>query len=295
VEPNLTNRRGFTAGAAAFYGSLAAACSPLSALNTLSPRDPASRPAADIAFGPLPRQKLDVYTPRRAANAGPAPVLVFFYGGSWNSGRRQDYAFAGRALASRGFVTIVPDYRLYPEVRYPEFLHDGAAAIRWARDHAAEYGGDPNRIVLAGHSAGAYNAAMLALDPEFLTAAGVDPAAIKAFAGLSGPYYFLPLDDPSTIATFGDYPDLPATQPAKYITASSPAGFFAHGAADSLVRPSNSEGLGRKLGRAGVAEEVKIYPGLSHADVVVALSRMFRGKAPVLDDMSAFLHAHAGA
>jgi acetyl esterase/lipase len=286
------NRRGFVAGVAAMFGSLLAACSPLTALNTLSPRDPATRPGRDIAYGPLPRQRLDVYTPARGATA--APVLVFFYGGSWNSGRRQDYAFAGRALAARGFVTIVPDYRLYPEVRYPAFLQDGAAAIRWAQDHASEYGGDPKRIVLAGHSAGAYNAVMLGMDSEFVSAAGVDPASIKAVAGLSGPYYFLPLDDPSTIATFGEYPDLPATQPAKYVTASSPAGFFAHGAADTLVKPSNSEGLGRKLARAGVASEVKIYPGLSHADVVVALSRLFRGKAPVLDDMSAFLHAHAG-
>jgi acetyl esterase/lipase len=289
----LTDRRGLLAGVSALYGAMLAACTPLGALNTLSPRDPALRQGQGIAFGPLPRQRLDVYTPRATGKA--APVCVFFYGGSWNSGRRQDYAFAGRALASRGFVTVVPDYRLYPEVRYPEFLRDGAAAIRWARDHAADFGGDPDRIVLAGHSAGAYNAAMLALDGEFVTAAGVDPSHIKAFAGLSGPYFFLPLDDPATITTFGEYPDLPATQPAKYVTAASPPGFLAHGAADTLVRPSNAEGLGRKLGRAGVAEEVKIYPGLSHADVVVALSRMFRGKAPVLDDMAAFLHAHAGA
>jgi acetyl esterase/lipase len=293
LAPRLVDRRSFLAGVSALYGALIAACTPLGALNTLSPRDPASRQGSDIAFGPLPRQKLDVYTPRPGAHA--APVLVFFYGGSWNSGRRQDYAFAGRALASRGFVTVVPDYRLYPQVRYPDFLRDGAAAIRWARDHAAQYGGDPDRIVLAGHSAGAYNAAMLALDGEFVSAAGVDPSHIKAFAGLSGPYYFLPLDDPATISTFGEYPDLPSTQPAKYITPASPPGFLAHGAADTLVRPSNSEGLGRKLGRAGVPEEVKIYPGLSHADVVVALSRMFRGKASVLDDMASFLHAHAEA
>ena len=287
------NRRGFATGVAAMFAGVLAACSPLTALNTLSPRDPAIRVARDVVYGPSPRQRLDVYTPPRMTHA--APVLVFFYGGSWNSGRRRDYAFAGRALASRGFVTIVPDYRLYPQVRYPAFLRDGAEAIRWARDHAAQYGGDPNRIVLAGHSAGAYNAVMLAMDGEFLRAAGVDPANIKAVAGLSGPYYFLPLDDPSTIATFGEYPDLPATQPAKYVTASSPPGFFAHGGADTLVKPSNSQRMSRALARVGVATEVKIYPGLSHADIVVALSRLFRGKAPVLDDMTAFLHAHAGS
>src|ERR1700733_10098250 len=136
------NRRGFVAGVAAVFGSLLAACSPLTALNTLSPRDPATRPGRDIAYGPLPRQKLDVYTPARGATA--APVLVFFYGGSWNSGRRQDYAFAGRALASRGFVTVVPDYRLAPQVRFPAFIQDGAAAIAWVRDNAARFGGDPS-------------------------------------------------------------------------------------------------------------------------------------------------------
>jgi carboxylesterase type B len=140
---------------AGFYSSVLVACSPLSALNKLAPQDSAARTGRDIAFGPLSRQKLDVYAPRPSAKT--IPVLVFFYGGSWNSGRRQDYAFAARALASRGFLVIVPDYRLYPEVRFPAFVQDGAAAIRWARDHAAEYGGDPTRIVLAGHSAGAYN------------------------------------------------------------------------------------------------------------------------------------------
>jgi acetyl esterase/lipase len=278
---------------ASFYSGVLVACSPLSALNKLTPQDSAARKGRDIAFGPLSRQKLDVYAPRPAAKA--LPVLVFFYGGSWDSGRRQDYAFAARALASRGFVTIVPDYRLYPEVRYPAFLQDGAAAIRWARDHAGEFGGDPTRIVLAGHSAGAYNAAMLALDGEFVSAAGVDPSNIKAFAGLSGPYYFLPLDDPATIAAFGGYPNLPATQPSKYITSSSPPGFLGTGSNDPLVAPSNTEGLGRKLGRAGVAEEVRVYPGLNHEDMVVALSRLFRGKAPVLEDMTTFLHVHAKA
>ena len=274
-----------------FAAAAVSACSPLSAFNTLSPHDPAARAGRNIAYGPDPRQSLDVYTPKQGAQA--APILVFFYGGSWNSGRRQDYAFAGRALASRGFVAVVPDYRLYPQVRYPDFLNDCAMAVRWARDHGAQYGGDPRRIVLAGHSAGAYNAVMLALDGEFLTAAGVEPGAIKAVAGLSGPYYFLPLQSRSTTDAFGQYPDLPATQPARYICAASPPMFFGHGEKDTLVKPNNSVGLGRKLDRAGVATEVKIYPGLGHVDPMLALSRPFRGKAPVLDDLTAFLQAHS--
>lgn len=174
-------------------GALAlSACTALNAFNTLTPKDPASLVGQGIAYGANPRQRLDVYAPKGAVKD--APVLVFFYGGGWSDGRRQDYRFAAQALASRGFVTIVPDYRLYPEVRYPLFLEDGALAVRWARDNAGRFGGDPNRLVLAGHSAGAYNAVELALDRAFLNAAGVDPKIVRGVAGLAGPYDFLPLD-----------------------------------------------------------------------------------------------------
>lgn len=288
-------RRGVFAGLARAATALSSACSPLTAFNTLAPRDRAARLGRGLAYGPLSRQRLDVYAPpsaMRARAGAAAPVLVFFYGGSWNSGRRQDYAFAGQALAARGFVTVVPDYRLFPQVRYPEFLKDGAAAVRWVRDHAGDYGGDPDRLVLAGHSAGAYNAMMLALDPAFLTGAGVDPRIIKAVAGLSGPYYFLPFDVPSTRNAFGAYADPPATQPFNHVSAASPPAFLAHGGRDTLVQPRNALALGKALARAGRPVEVKVYPGLGHADTVLALSRPFRGKAPVLSDMAAFLHAH---
>ncbi len=275
---------------AALAAAVLAACSPLSAFNALGPRDAAARPAEDIAYGPDSRQKLDVYAPQRAGR--PAPIMVFVYGGSWNSGRRQDYGFVGRALAARGFVTVIPDYRLVPEVRYPAFLEDGAAAIRWARDHGAHYGGDPSRIVLAGHSAGAYIAVMLALDDAFIKAAGVDPQTIKAVAGLSGPYDFLPLDVDSTRAAFGAWPNLPDTQPINHVSGDSPPAFLAHGGKDSLVYPRNTIALGARLRAAGVPVEVKIYPNLDHPGTLLALSRLFRGKAPVLDDMTAFLKAH---
>jgi acetyl esterase/lipase len=152
-------------------------------------------------------------------------VAVFFYGGSWDSGRRQDYAWVGRALAAQGFLTIVPDYRLYPAVRYPGFVEDGALAVRWAADHARALGGDPGRIVLIGHSAGAYIAAMLALDDRWLEAAGVDPKAVRAFAGLSGPYDFLPLDGPVTQRTFGEFPTCrpPSRPPMPAPTARPPS------------------------------------------------------------------------
>jgi len=283
-------RRTFAAGLA---GALAAACSPLTAFNTLAPRDPAVRVGRDLAYGPDPRQALDVYAPVGGAHG--APVLIFFYGGSWNSGRRQDYAFVGQALASRGFLCVVPDYRLVPDVRYPAFMQDAAAAVRWVRDHAAAYGGDPARISLAGHSAGAYIALQLALDTEFLTAAQVDPGLIRSVAGLSGPYDFLPLQVESTQAAFGGYPDLPATQPINHVHSGAPPAFLAHGSKDTLVEVRNTLALGKALAAAGDVVEVKIYPGLSHPDTVLALSLLLRGKAPILEDMTSFIRAHDGA
>ena len=281
------------AGLVALTGSVLSACSPLSLFATLTPKDAARARERGVAYGPLARQTLDVYAPPKAAKreTGPAPVAVFFYGGSWDSGRRQDYGWVGRALAAQGFLTLVPDYRLYPAVRYPSFVEDGALAVRWAVDHARALGGDPGRMVLIGHSAGAYNAAMLALDNVYLKAAGVDPKVVRAFAGLSGPYDFLPLDGPVTQRTFGDFPDLPATQPAAYARADSPPAFLATGDGDTTVRPRNTRALAAALRAKGVAVEERHYAGLKHADTVLALSRPFRGKAPVLTEMTAFLKA----
>lgn len=258
---------------------------------TLSPKDPSALVARGQPYGAGPRQRLDVYAPHGAA--GSAPVAVFFYGGSWDSGRRQDYGWVGRALASRGFVTVVADYRIYPEVRYPGFLEDGAQAVKWASDHAGQYGGDPSRIVLAGHSAGAYNAVMLGLDGRYLQAAGVDPRAVKAVAGLAGPYDFAPFNDPIAKRIFGDAPDPPATQPLAYVTGDAPAAFLATGDADTMVYPRNTTALARKLREAGVPVEERHYSGVDHIRILLALSRPLRRGAPVLDDMTAFLREHA--
>ena len=267
--------------------------SPLAIFDAIGPRDPGGRLASrDQAFGEGPRRRLDVYVPTAAVEK--APVLVFFYGGSWKSGSKDDYAFVGQALAAQGFVTVLPDYRLYPETAFPGFLEDGAAAIAWVRDNIAAYGGDPRRIVLAGHSAGAYNAAMLGLDPRYLTAAGVDPKTIRAVAGLSGPYDFLPLDDDTTIEVFGGAPDLSATQPVRSAGPLSPPTFLATGADDTVVRPRNTASLARRLRAAHVPVQERIYAGLDHKDTLLALSVTFRSKAPELAEMASFLMRQAG-
>lgn len=265
---------------------LLGACSPLAAFNALVPKDRgATVLARDRAFGAHPRQRLDIYGPRGLAGAAKVPVIVWFYGGSWNSGVKEGYGFAGRALAARGFIVVVPDYRLVPEIRYPAFLEDGAAAVKWVRANIAAYGGDPDRLVLAGHSAGAYNAAMLSLDERWL---GEDRRAVRGLAGLAGPYDFLPLDLEITRAAFGAAPDLAATQPINLAGPGDPPALLLAGAKDDLVRPANSRRLAERLGEAGVDAEAKIYPGLGHVGVMTALARPLRGKAPVLDDVADF-------
>lgn len=278
-------RRHITLGIASLGVS---ACSPLQIFNAVNPPDPGVEKVASAAFGPDPRQGLDVYAPR--SRTGAAATAVFFYGGSWSSGSRAEYGFVGEALAARGFVAVVPDYRLYPQVRFPSFLEDGAAAIRWVRDNIGRLGGDPRRIVLVGHSAGAYNAAMLALDTRYLRHAGVDPASIRALAGLSGPYDFLPLDDGTAIRVFGAAPDKGATQPVRFARGGIPA-FLATGDDDTTVRPGNTLSLANRLRQAGSPVELRVYEGLAHRDTLLALSVLFRDKAPLLEEMTAFLRA----
>ncbi len=279
-------RIGRTSWVGAILGGLAAACAPVRIFDAMMPKDGGvAMVARNVAYGGEPRQRLDVYAPRRTGAATPLPVVIFFYGGSWNSGTKAGYGFVGRALAARGFVVVVPDYRLVPDVRYPTFLRDNAAAVGWVRAHVAALGGDPDRLVLAGHSAGAYNAAMLAIDPRWL---GRDRAAVRGWIGLAGPYDFLPLDGDVTRATFGDAPDLPATQPGAHVAAGDPPALLVTGDDDTLVRPSISDTLARQLTAAGVPVERVRYPGIGHAGVLTAIARPFRHRAPVLADMAAF-------
>lgn len=231
----------------------------------LVPKDAAGRAVArGIAYGPLPRQRLDVYAPE---GRGPVrPALVYFHGGSWASGSRRAYDFVGRALAAQGFVVAIPDYRLYPEVRFPDFLEDCARAAAFAAARGIRaFGGDPVRLGLVGHSAGAYNAAMVALDRRWLDAAGA-AGAVKAWVGLAGPYDFLPIDLPITRRTFGAAPDLAATQPINFVRPDAPPAFLAHGDGDRTVAPRHTATLAALLRAAEVDVVERRYAGVGISD-----------------------------
>ncbi|HWJ58911.1 MAG TPA: alpha/beta hydrolase [Sphingomicrobium sp.] len=262
-------------------------CSPLNAFDTLIPKDRGSVMAIkDAAFGPDERQRLDVYRPR-GSPASKLPIIVFIYGGSWQSGSKAGYSFVGRALAARGFVTVIADYRLVPEVHYPAFVEDNAAAVRWAIANAPRFGGDPDRIVVAGHSAGAYGAAMLALDGRWL---GADRNRVRGLIGIAGPYDFLPLDGPITRAAFGNAPDLSDTQPVTHAGRGDPPSFLATAADDRTVRAYNSDSLAARLRAGGVRVERVTYPRVGHVGILTAIAKPLRGRASVLDDMTAFAH-----
>lgn len=270
-----------------------AGCTSLDVLNTansVAPGDGGTEQRAqNIAFGSDPRQKLDIYAPRDAKNA---PVVIFFYGGSWDSGRRQDYEFAARALASKGFVTVVPDYRLVPQVRFPAFVEDGAAAVAWTRANIARHGGNPARIGVTGHSAGAYIALMLALDPQWLARVGA-PGAIKAAVGLAGPYDFYPFEPGGAAeAALGGQPDPMLTQPINFARAGTPPVLLLSGSDDTTVQPHNAKSLAAALAAVNAPAEVKIYPDIGHTGIILAISKPFRGKASALDDSASFLHRH---
>jgi acetyl esterase/lipase len=264
---------------------VASGCTPLDALNA-TVADGGVEVTHDIAYGEGPRRRFDVY---RLPGAVARPVVLFFYGGSWRSGRRQDYRFVGTALARRGLVAVVADYRVFPDVGFPDFIADAAQATALVHRRAASWGGDPARIVLAGHSAGAHIAAMVALDPRWLAAAGMDRAAIAGLVGIAGPYDFLPMTGRGVRQVFGAAADDPASQPITFADAHAPPSLLLHGADDTTVLPRNSENLARRITEAGGAARVVIYPGTGHIGIITAFAPLFAGRAPVLDDLVAFV------
>ena len=268
-----------------------AACSPLGTLNAVIPSSSYTL-NADVAYGPLARQWLDIYRPSSAAPAAGWPVVVFFYGGSWNRGEKADYKFVGEALASRGVLTLVADYRLYPAVRYPDFLKDSAQALGYGLNEAKRLGGDARRVFVMGHSAGGYNAAMLALDARWLGEIGHAPEDLAGFIGLAGAYDFFPMTNPDAQPVFfhPNYP--PNTQPIEFAVASAPPAFLGAAVKDSLIDPQrNTAGLAARLKSAGVPVTLKMYDGVSHITLVASLARPLRFLAPTLEDVVAFIGA----
>ncbi len=258
----------------------------LNLLDRLSPPDarevPVRQVARAVSYGPDEVERVDVWAPARLAPGQRAPVIVWFHGGGWTSGSREAYGFAGRAFASRGFVTVVAGYRLGEAGRWPRFMEDAAAAVRWARHNASRYGGEGERLVLAGRSAGAHIATLVALDRRWL---GSDNAVVAGVIGLAGPYDWLPFEPGSgSDRVMGRAQPIGDTQPVNFARADAPPMWLAWGTADTSVKRRNIDNLSAALRRVGAPVEVQLYPGMTHAGSVMPLARPFRRDAPLLDD-----------
>jgi acetyl esterase/lipase len=218
-------------------------------------------------------------------------VLLFFHGGSWQSGSKTIYRALGEAFASAGVIAAIADYRLYPQAKYPAFIADGARAFRFLHENIAEHGGDPARIFLGGHSAGAHIAAMLACNPVFLDEAGSSTASVRGVIGIAGPYDFLPLYDPVLIDIFGG-DRVMATQPIKYARNRTPPMLLAHGTADKTVGAGNSRRMAKRLIEAGNDVTLIEYKGASHLGIVLSLAHGFRHRTTLREDVLRFIAAN---
>lgn len=282
------NRRFLGLMLATILAALLAGCAPLRMFNLLIPES-GFEATRDIALGANARNKLDVYRPINAvANTAPRPVVVFFYGGAWDSGDKNSYLFLAEALTSRGYVVVIPDYRIYPEVIFPAYMDDAALAVKWTFDNIAKYGGDPAKVFVMGHSAGAQLAALVAYDATYLDRVGIDKRRIKGVVSLAGPLDFLPLTEAKLEFIFPQSVRA-ASQPINFIAGKEPPSLLLHGEDDTRVGIHNSRNLAARITERGGAVETTYYPKMGHVGILLALAAPLRDGKPVLDRVAKFI------
>ena len=291
MNPTLFRRLRLVLVASAI-ASLLAACSVTRLLNTFVPES-GFKVTQDIAFGASARDKLDVYRPADATSTTALkPVVVFFYGGAWDSGDKGGYLFVAEALTSRGFVVVIPDYRLYPEITFPAYMDDAALAVKWAFDNIAQHGGNPDKLFVMGHSAGAQLAALVAYDGTYLDRVGIDKRRIRGVVSLAGPLDFLPLTEAKMEFIF-PLPVRAASQPINFVTGKEPPTLLLHGTADTRVGIHNSRNLAARIAERGGTAEVTFYPDMSHVGILLAMAAPLRSSRPVLDRVAKFIDQQA--
>ena len=274
--------------------TLLSACSAIGLLNTLVPES-GFKATQDIVYGASARDKLDVYRPVGATTTTALkPVVVFFYGGAWDSGDKGGYMFVAEALTSRGYVVVVPNYRLYPEITFPAYMDDAALAVKWTFDNIAQHGGDPDKVFTMGHSAGAQLAALVAFDGTYLNKIGSDNRRIRGMISLAGPMDFLPLTEAKMEFIFPP-PVRAASQPINFITGKEPPALLLHGTADTRVGIHNSRNLATRIAERGGAAETTFYPDMGHVGILLALAAPLRNGKPVLDRVAQFIDEQLAA
>jgi acetyl esterase/lipase len=266
------------------------ACSPVTLLNGVIPTD-GYLLNKDIAFGDLDRQILDVYIPKHN-DKKPMPVVLFFYGGGWDSGQKKDYLFAAEAFTSKGYLTVIPDYRLFPEVKFPAFMYDAAEASKWVKTHIAEYGGDPDNVFIVGHSAGAHISIMLDLNAEYFDSVNLNSNQFNGFVGLAGPYDFLPFTTKRLKDIFGPASSWWQSQPINFVTGKNQPTLLMVGLKDETVLPSNTFHLADAIKANNGPVKVVTFPDYDHVDMISNIAKPFRGNSNLLDEIVLFIEAN---
>ena len=278
------------------------ACSPIKVLNAIV-TDSTFLLKADIAFGALPRQKLDIYIPtastinRQSSVEASKPskkVIIFFYGGNWDSGEKENYKFVAEALASAGHIVVIPNYRVYPDVLFPELMNDPALIAKWVKTNIHQYGGDANQVFLSGHSAGAHIAVMLAVNPEYLASVSLKPSDFVGVIGLAGPYDFLPLSSDRLKTIFGNNEQQSKSQPINFVDGKNPPLLLAVGLKDSTVWPRNSYNLAKKINANDGKVKVVEFAEYGHIDMVAKLAKPLRGNGELLKSVTDFIKNTSG-
>lgn len=241
----------------------------------------------DIAYGSKPWQILNIYP---QSDEKEVPVVIFIYGGGWHKGSKEQHHFVADALVRKGYLVVIPDYIKYPEGTFPSFVKDSALAIAWVRNNIADYGGDPNKVVLAGHSAGAHIGALLVTDKHYLADMGVGIKDIKAFVGLAGPYNFTP-QEPQYIKTFGRE-NFNVIKVNQFVDGSEPPIKLIHSMGDNTVGRFNFDTFYNQLKAHGVPVETKLYNDIGHVMTVLKVHPWFADEIDVGEEMDMFFKRH---
>ena len=245
----------------------------------------------DIPFGSHNRQQLDIYTPKDAEHKQ-LPVVIFLYGGGWESGEKKDYLFVGEAFSSKDFLTVIPNYRVFPDVTFPDLMRDPAGAVAWTHREIAKYGGDPNNIFVVGHSAGAHISMLLNLNEEYLALENMSPSQLRGFVGIAGPYDFLPLRTERLKEIFGPESMRANSQPINFVSANNQPTLLLVGLKDSTVWPSNTFSLANAIVAKNGKIKVIEYPHYGHVEVIAKIAKPLRVNSLILDDIVKFMTEH---